>query len=94
MNNKLYTKIEGIIDNKIRTPLSEHNGDIKLLSVEDNVVKVSFLGSCKGCPGAQMTMETLVERAIKEDIPDIEEVILVNQVDEGLLDVARNILKK
>lgn len=94
MNKELYNKVEDIIEKKIRNGLMEHGGNIKLLSVEDNVVKVSLLGACNGCPGAQSTMETLVERAIKEEISQMEKVTLVNQVGEDLLEVARNILSK
>ncbi len=59
---------------KIRPALQRDGGDIELVSVEDNIVKVRLQGACKGCPMSQMTVKSVVERTIKEEIPEIERV--------------------
>jgi Fe-S cluster biogenesis protein NfuA len=35
-------------------------------------------GACKGCPGAAMTLKMGVERMLKQNIPEVKEVIAVN----------------
>jgi len=62
---------------KIRPSLQADGGDVKLISVEDNVVKVQLTGACGGCPFSQMTLKMGIERIIKEEIPEIEEVISI-----------------
>lgn len=63
--------------NKIRPSLQADGGDVKLVSVEDNVVKVQLTGACGGCPFSQMTLKMGIERVIKEEIPEIKEVVAV-----------------
>ncbi len=62
---------------KIRPSLQADGGDVKLISIEDNVVKVQLTGACGGCPFSQMTLKMGIERALKEDVPEIKEVIAI-----------------
>ncbi len=62
---------------KIRPSLQADGGDVKLISVDDNVVKVKLTGSCGGCPFSQMTLKMGIERALKEEIPEIKEVVSI-----------------
>lgn len=62
---------------EIRPFLVSDGGNIKLLSVEDNVVKVQLEGACSGCSVNQMTLKNGVEATIKKYAPEIEEVINV-----------------
>ena len=69
-------KVEKALEN-IRPSLQADGGDIKLINVEDGVVKVSLTGACSGCPMSAMTMKFGVEKAIKEIVPEVKEVIMV-----------------
>ena len=67
-------KVQEALD-VIRPQLQADGGDIELIDVsDDGVVKVRLVGACAGCPGAQMTLQLGVERAIKERIPEIKAV--------------------
>ena len=66
-------KVEAVI-NEIRPMLQADGGDIELVDVEGGVVKVRLRGACAGCPGAQMTLKMIVERRLKEQIPEVERV--------------------
>lgn len=60
---------------KIRPFLQRDGGDIEFVELtEDLMVKVRLQGHCAGCPGAQMTLKTVVERIIKESYPEIKGV--------------------
>ncbi len=63
-------KIEKAIE-KIRPFLQQDGGDIELIDVIDGVVKVKLKGACGCCPMSQMTLKNGVERALKEEIPEI-----------------------
>jgi Fe-S cluster biogenesis protein NfuA len=69
-------KIEQILD-KIRPTLRADGGDVELVDVEENVVKVRLTGACGGCPMSQMTLKMGIERVLKKDLPEIKEVIAV-----------------
>ena len=60
---------------EIRPFLISDGGNIKLLSIENNTVKVQLEGACIGCSVNQMTLKNGVEATIKKYAPHIEEVI-------------------
>ena len=62
---------------KIRPALQADGGDVELVGVEDGVVKVSLTGACAGCPMSTMTLKQGIERILKEEIPEIKEVVAV-----------------
>jgi Fe-S cluster biogenesis protein NfuA len=62
---------------KIRPMLQADGGDVELVAVEGGVVKLRLKGSCAGCPVAQMTLKQGIERVLKEQIPEVKEVVAV-----------------
>jgi Fe-S cluster biogenesis protein NfuA len=60
---------------EIRPFLLSDGGNIKLLSIEKNIVKVQLEGACIGCSVNQMTLKNGVEATIKKYAPQIEEVV-------------------
>ena len=61
---------------KIRPSLNADGGDVKLIDVsDDGVVKVQLTGACGGCPMSQMTLKMGIEKALKEEIPEVKEVV-------------------
>ncbi|MFC2149748.1 NifU family protein [Candidatus Auribacterota bacterium] len=68
-------KIENAL-NKIRPMLQADGGNVELVDVDEanGVVKVKLTGACSGCPMAQMTLTQGVEKAIKEEVPEIQKV--------------------
>lgn len=63
--------------NKVRPALQADGGDVELVEVKDDVVKVRLTGACGGCPMSQITLKMGIERHLKKEIPDIKEVIAV-----------------
>lgn len=62
---------------KIRPSLMADGGNVELVDVEDGVVKVRLTGACAGCPMSQMTLKMGIERLLKQEIPEIKEVVAV-----------------
>ncbi|NLW49216.1 MAG: NifU family protein [Candidatus Brocadiaceae bacterium] len=70
-------KVEEVL-NQVRASLRAHGGDVQLVDVtEDGVVKVVLQGACRGCPMAQMTVKRGVEAQLKQQIPEVKEVVSV-----------------
>lgn len=61
----------------VKPSLQADGGDVELVSVEEGVVKVRFLGGCAGCPFRAITLKTGIERYLKERLPEVKEVISV-----------------
>ena len=62
---------------EIRPFLQADGGDISLVSVEKNIVKVKLLGACVGCSVNQMTLKNGVEATILRYAPQIEGVVAI-----------------
>ena len=67
---KMKEQVEKVID-KIRPVLQADGGNIELVEIVDGIVKVRLMGACAGCQGAQMTLKMGVEKALKEEIPEV-----------------------
>lgn len=62
---------------KIRPMLARDGGSVELVEVEGTVVKVRLTGACHGCPMSQMTLKAGIERLVKQDVPEVTEVVAV-----------------
>ena len=63
---------------KIRPALQADGGDVELVDVtEEGIVKVRLRGACSGCPMSQMTLKMGIERALKQQVPGVKEVVAV-----------------
>jgi len=64
---------------QVRVSLQADGGDLEFVEVtDDGVVKVRLTGACAGCPMSQMTLKQGVERFLKSRIPDVKEVVNVD----------------
>ena len=65
---------------EIRPFLISDGGNISLVSIEDNIVKVKLEGACVGCSVNQMTLRNGVEASVKKHAPQIEKVIDISSI--------------
>ena len=61
----------------VRPYLGSHGGDVSLIEVADDVVRLQFTGSCKSCPSSAVTLELAVEDAVRAAAPEIESIEVV-----------------
>jgi Fe-S cluster biogenesis protein NfuA/nitrite reductase/ring-hydroxylating ferredoxin subunit len=69
-------RIEDALDG-VRPYLGSHGGDVTLLEVVDDVVRLQFAGSCKSCPSSAVTLELTVEDAVRAAAPEIASIEVV-----------------
>jgi Fe-S cluster biogenesis protein NfuA/nitrite reductase/ring-hydroxylating ferredoxin subunit len=69
-------RIEDALDS-VRPYLGSHGGDVTLLEVADDVVRLQFAGSCKSCPSSAVTLELAVEDAVRAAAPEITSIEVV-----------------
>ncbi|MBE0069347.1 NifU family protein [Thermoanaerobacterium thermosaccharolyticum] len=68
-------RVEEVL-NLLRPSLQADGGDVELIDVtDDGVVQVKLTGACGGCPFAVMTLKEGIEKAIKEELPEVKEVV-------------------
>ena len=69
-------RIESVLD-RIRPAMRADGGDIELMDVFGNGARVRLTGKCAGCPSAYMTLYAGVERALRHEIAEFEELQVV-----------------
>ena len=70
-------KVGKVLEQHISPQLQMDGGDIELVDIEGDVVKVKLIGVCSGCKNASNTLKNFVEAELKEKV---DSKIVVEQV--------------
>jgi Fe-S cluster biogenesis protein NfuA len=73
MTESLEKRVQNVLD-EIRPQLQADGGDVELVSVEKQTVKVRLQGHCAGCPMSAMTLKQGVETHLKKKVPEVVKV--------------------
>ena len=69
-------QVEGVLE-KIRPMLVNDGGNVELVDVNDGTVQVRLTGACAGCTLSTMTLKMGIEKILKQEIPEVKEVVAV-----------------
>src|SRR5216684_3243570 len=64
-------------EDEIRPAVMNDGGDITLDHFEDGIVYLNMRGSCSGCPSSVLTLKMGIENRLREEIPEVNEVVHV-----------------
>jgi Fe-S cluster biogenesis protein NfuA len=68
-------KVQEVLE-MIRPSLQADGGDVELVDItEDGIVKLKLTGHCAGCPMSTMTLKNGIERILKQEVPEVKEVV-------------------
>ena len=71
----IQTQVEQVLD-AMRPVIQQDGGDIELVSVSaEGEVQIRFQGACVSCPSRALTLQTLIERNLKEYVPGFTSVV-------------------
>jgi Fe-S cluster biogenesis protein NfuA len=77
--DSMYRKVEEALDS-IRPYLEADGGNVEIVDISPEfVLKLELMGACKTCNMSHMTMKAGIEETIKRAVPEIKEIISVNQ---------------
>jgi len=71
----LKERVQHLLDTSINPGVAGHGGFVRLMDVQDNVVYLQMGGGCQGCGMADVTLKAGIESLIKEEIPEVTEVL-------------------
>jgi Fe-S cluster biogenesis protein NfuA len=72
----MQEKVKDVLD-KVRPYLVRDGGNVELVGIEGGTVKVKLVGACADCPHSTMTLKNGIERILKQEVPEVKEVIAV-----------------
>ena len=74
-DSAIEDKINYVLYNDVNPGLAAHGGNISLEEVVDNIAILKFGGGCQGCGMVDLTLRDGVEKTLKENIPELKEII-------------------
>ena len=66
-----------VLDDEIRPAVARDGGDILFVGFREGVVELQMRGACSGCPSASATLKMAVEARLREEVPEVREVVAV-----------------
>ncbi|UCG77789.1 MAG: NifU family protein [Nitrospirota bacterium] len=72
MKDKVINALE-----RIREGLKREGGDIELVDIKGSTVYVKLMGACSTCPMSTLTMKNWVEKTLKQEVPEVDQVLAV-----------------
>jgi Fe/S biogenesis protein NfuA len=76
LDGTVADRVQQLLDQSINPSLASHGGYATLVGVDDdNAVYLTMGGGCQGCAMSRMTLTEGIDRAIREAIPEVTNVI-------------------
>jgi Fe-S cluster biogenesis protein NfuA len=72
---ELRRRVQQVLDTLINPAVAAHGGVVTLLDVSNNAVFLEFGGGCQGCGMVSVTLKYGVERTIREEVPEVGEIL-------------------
>jgi NFU1 iron-sulfur cluster scaffold homolog, mitochondrial len=73
--SEIRKKVQDLLEKEVNPALGMHGGWVELVDVKKNSVYLKLGGGCQGCGSAHMTLKMGVERIIREQIPEVGEIL-------------------
>jgi Fe-S cluster biogenesis protein NfuA len=76
-DSAIVQRIKQILDDEIRPAIAMDGGDCQFEGYDEGIVTLQLQGACSSCPSATMTLKLGIENRLREEIPEIIEVVQV-----------------
>ena len=76
-------KVQTIIDDKINPQIASHGGFVEVHDVQGTTVFLIMGGGCQGCSSAKATLRGGVEKALRQAVPEIGDIVDVTDHASG-----------
>lgn len=73
--DEVRRRVQHVLDTIINPAVASHGGVVTLLDVNNNAVFLEFGGGCQGCGMVSVTLKYGVERTIREEVPEVGEIL-------------------
>ena len=79
----MIERIDEVLEKEGPSGAVIHEGDVQIVEYADGVLKIRLTGHCSGCPSARLTTEELIAAEVQKEIPEVKEVVLVNEISRS-----------
>lgn len=76
-------RIAKVIEDMVNPAVASHGGRVDLVDYVNNNVYLRLSGGCQGCASSSITLRNGIERLLREEFPDIGEIVDVTDHTAG-----------
>ena len=74
-SEEVRRRVQKVLDDQINPGVASHGGFVELIDVQDDNIFIRMGGGCQGCGAADVTLKMGVERLIREEVPQVREIL-------------------
>ena len=84
LTGPLADRVQTVLDELVNPRIAAHGGAVELVDVSDDTIYVRMSGGCQGCSASAATLRMGVERMVKEEVPEVREVVDLTDHEAGV----------
>lgn len=83
LSGTVEERITQLLEQQINPAIAAHGGWVRLITLDGATAHLEMGGGCQGCGLAAMTLRNGIEAAVKQHIPEIEEIVDATNHEAG-----------
>jgi Fe/S biogenesis protein NfuA len=83
LTGPIAQRVRDIVEHQVNPAIASHGGRAELVAVEEPIAYVRLSGGCQGCGMASVTLHQGIEVAIRDNVPEIHQVVDVTDHQSG-----------
>lgn len=83
LSGPMAERVQQVIDEVINPGIASHGGYVELVDVSDDTLYLRMGGGCQGCAASAATLRMGIERMVREQVPEIQEIVDVTDHTAG-----------
>ena len=83
VSGPLADRVQTVLDTLVNPRIAMHGGAVELVDVSEDTIWVRMSGGCQGCSASAATLRMGVERMVKDEVPEVREVVDVTDHEAG-----------
>ena len=83
LTGPLAQRVRDVVEHQVNPAIASHGGRAELVAVEEPIAYVRLHGGCQGCGMASVTLHQGIEVAIRDNVPEIQQVVDVTDHASG-----------
>ena len=82
-DSRIRVKVQDLLDTAINPAVAGHGGVVSLVDVKGKMVYLQLGGGCQGCGMADVTLKQSIETMIREELPEVVDILDVTDHAAG-----------
>lgn len=75
LSGPVADRVQQVLEAQVNPAIAGHGGAARLVSVDGGTVYLELMGGCQGCGMAAVTLRQGIERILRDNVPEITEVV-------------------